>query len=52
MSIPGRKRRITDEQVKRIREWMSLTELCRQIGVRREVAKRIREGYQFKQASP
>lgn len=52
MSVPGRKRRITDEQVKRIREWVSLTELCRRIGVPRRMAESIREGYRFKQPSP
>lgn len=52
MSLPGRKRRITAEQVKRIREWMPFAELCQRLGVRRRMARAIRSGYQFKQPSP
>lgn len=52
MSVPGRKRRITDEQVKRIREWVSFAELCRRLGVKESAAKHVRYGYSYKQASP
>ena len=52
MSVPGRKRRITDEQVKRIREWKSLQQLARELGVSSKIAYRIRCGYHYKQPSP
>lgn len=53
MSIPGRKRRITDEQVKRIREWKPLAGLAREFGVSVNMVSAIRNGrYQHKQPSP
>jgi hypothetical protein len=52
MSLPGRKRKVTDEQVNRIREWVSFAELCRRIGVKESAARRIRYGYEYKQPSP
>lgn len=52
MSAPGRKRTVTDEQVKRIREWVSFAELCRRLGVKESAAKHVRYGYGHKQPSP
>lgn len=52
MNVPGRKRKFTDEQVKRIREWKPLGQLAREIGMSVKMAGAIRRGYQFKQPSP
>lgn len=52
MNVPGRKRKVTDEQAKRIREWVSFTELCRRLGVSEYAAKHVRYGYGHKQPSP
>lgn len=52
MSVPGRKRKLTDEQVKRIREWKPLAQLAREVGMSLRMAGAIRKGYQFKQPSP
>lgn len=52
MSVPGRKRKLTDEQVKRAREWKSLAELAREWGVAEQTVRCARAGYQYKQPSP
>lgn len=52
MSIAGRKRKVTDEQVKRIRQWRPLAHFAREVGVSPRMARAIRRGYQFKQPSP
>jgi hypothetical protein len=52
MNVPGRKRKLTDEQVKRIREWVSFAELCRFLGVKESAARHVRYGYVHKQPSP
>lgn len=51
MSVPGRKRKLTDEQVKQAREWKSLKELAREWGVSEKVVRFARSGYQYKQPS-
>lgn len=52
MSAPGRKRTLTDEQVKQIREWKPLRLLARDWGVPERTVRMVREGYQFKKSSP
>lgn len=52
MSVPGRKRKLTDEQVKRIREWKPLAQLASEVGVSSRMAFAIRHGYRYKQPSP
>lgn len=53
MSVPGRKRKLTDEQLKRIREWKPLGELASDLGITRKMAGALRNGrYQYKQPSP
>lgn len=53
MSTIGRKRRITDEQVKRIRQWKPLAGLARDLGVSIRMVSAIRnDRYKFKQPSP
>lgn len=53
MSVAGRKRRITDEQVKRIRNWKPLAGLARDLGISVQMASAIRgRRYRFKQPSP
>lgn len=52
MSVPGRKRKLTDEQVKQAREWKSLKELAREWGKPVKALRFARSGYQYKQPSP
>lgn len=52
MSVPGRKRKLTDEQVKHLREWRSLRGLAREWGVSEKTVRCVRAGYQYKQPSP
>jgi hypothetical protein len=52
MSVPGRKRKLTDEQVRQIRDWKSLADLARQWGVTRSAVKHARTGQPYKQPSP
>lgn len=52
-SKAGKPRRVTDAQVRRIREWKPFNQLLREIGIGASHAKRIRCGqYQHKQRSP
>lgn len=41
----GRPRRIPDEAYRRIIEWRRLSELCKELGVSRKHAERIRTKY-------
>lgn len=53
--IAGRKRRLTDEQVRQIVEWrprLSLNALARSFGVHPTFAQKIRNGYRYKSPSP
>lgn len=52
MSVPGRKRKLTDEQVKQAREWKSLKELAREWGKPVKALRFARSGYQYKQPNP
>jgi hypothetical protein len=52
VSIPGRKRKLTDEQVQRARQWKSLAELAREWHVPVKAVRFARSGYQYKQPSP
>lgn len=51
-SLAGRPRKLTDEQVRMIREWKPLTQLRKEIGICRHWAQQIRAGYQHKTKSP
>ena len=51
-SLAGKRRRVTDEQVRQLREWKSLARLAKEIGIAPRTARMIREGYQHKQRSP
>lgn len=51
MSTVGRRRRITDEQLRAIREWKSFKELAKELGLSPKVASWARNHY-FKQPSP
>jgi radical SAM superfamily enzyme len=48
----GRPRRVTDDQVRLIREWKPLTQLARELGINKNTASSIRCGYQFKKICP
>lgn len=49
----GRPRRITDSQVRMIREWKPFSQLIREIGIGETHAGKIRRGlYKHKQRSP
>lgn len=49
----GNPRRVTDAQVRMLREWKTFTALAREIGISYNHAKKLRLGqYQHKQPSP
>lgn len=57
MSIPGRKRTITDAQLRAVRRFKprngkNLMQAASEIGISYRAAKIIRSGYHFKQPSP
>ena len=51
-STAGGPRRVTDEQVRRIREWKPLKELAKELGISYSYVVKIRNGFQHKQKSP
>lgn len=51
-ALAGRRRKATDEAVRKIREWKPLNQLAREFGVGKSTASAIRNGYEYKQASP
>lgn len=52
-SKTGKPRRITDAQVRRIREWKPFNQILREIGIAGSHARAIRNGeYSHKQKSP
>lgn len=49
----GKPRRVTDEQVRKLREWKPFRQLVREIGICETHAREIRSGrYVHKQRSP
>jgi hypothetical protein len=51
--VSGRPRKVTDAQVRKLREWKSFAQLVREIGICETHAREIRSGrYQHKQVSP
>ena len=50
--LAGRRRKITDEGVQKIRSWKPLAQLAREHNVSPSVAYAIRMGYEYKQRSP
>lgn len=51
-SPAGRPRKLTDDQVRQIREWKPLKQLREEMGICRQWMEHIRAGYQHKQKSP
>lgn len=51
-STAGGPRRVTDEQVRRIREWKPLYQLAKELGISYSHTVKIRNGFQHKQKSP
>lgn len=47
----GRPLSVTDEQVRRIREWKSLKKLAQELGVPLRTVERIRSGYRYRVVS-
>lgn len=50
--LVGRKRKLTDEQVRQIVEWKRLSTLAREFGVGLKFAQQLRGGYRYKNPSP
>lgn len=48
----GRPIPITDEQVRRIREWKRLKQLADEMGLPMKTVHRIRSGYRYRKVSP
>lgn len=51
-STLGTPRKLTDEQVRRLREWKPLYQLAKEIGVSLGHASKVRRGYWHKRVSP
>lgn len=50
--MKGRPRKVTDAEVRRIRDWKPLKQLIRETGISCRHAYKIRAGYQHKTPSP
>lgn len=49
----GKPRRVTDDGVRKLREWKTFAETCREIGICVNHGRKIRQGeYQHRQPSP
>lgn len=51
MKVIGRKRRISAEAERRLREWKPIKELARELGLSESTARFVRR-HRFKQAAP
>lgn len=50
--MKGKRRKYTDAQVRKLREWKPFADVCREIGIRPGYGYQIRNGYYHKQPSP
>lgn len=52
MKTVGRKRRVSAEAERKLREWKPMRALARELGLAESTARQINRGYQFKQMAP
>lgn len=50
--LAGKRRKVSDAQARKLREWQAFPDLCREIGISQSQGYRIHKGYYHKQPSP
>lgn len=50
--LAGKSRKVSDAEVRLLREWRPFNQLCREIGISVTHGRAIRKGYYHKQPSP